>query len=128
MRDGEIIDYNFPQYRRLRKKFDATDTHCYLPAPPKVEDAIIRLYKKITLKAFHTDNWDDMMEEFLLVAKMTGNADGPIYNKSFTNAMMEIYHNGGEIRFGSMGFKKKDGTYHWHYGDDQCKDMADFLL
>jgi hypothetical protein len=127
-RDNEIIDYNFPQYRRLRRKYDATDTHCYLRAYPKVEEAVIRLYRRITLKAFDCYDWDEMMVEFLLVAKMTGNADAPIFNKSFTNAIMEVYHNGGEIRFGSMGFKKKDGTYHWYYADDQCKDMADFLL
>jgi len=127
-RDNEIIDYDFPQYRRLRRKFDATDTHCYLRAYPKVEEAIIRLFKRVTLRAFDADNWDDMMVEFLLVAKMTGNADAPIFNRSFTNAIQEVYHNGGEIRFGSMGFKKKDGTYHWYYADDQCKDMADFLL
>jgi hypothetical protein len=128
-RNGEIIDPEFPQYRRLRRKFNADpEIHCYLRAYPKVEEAIIRLYRRITLKAFDCEKWDDMMVEFILVAKMTGNADAPIFNKSFTNAIQEVYHNGGEIRFGSMGFKKKDGTYHWYYADDQCKDMADFLL
>jgi len=127
-RDNQIIDYDFSQYRRLRRKFNATDIHCYLRAYPKVEEAMIRLFKRVTLRAFDADNWDDMMVEFLLVAKMTGNADGPTFNRSFTNAIQEVYHNGGEIRFGSMGFKRKDGTYHWYYADDQCKDMADFLL
>jgi len=127
-RDNQIIDYDFPQYRRLRRKFNATDIHCYLRAYPKVEEAMIRLFKRVTLRAFDCENWDDMMVEFLLVAKMTGNADGPTFNRSFTNAIQEVYHNGGEIRFGSMGFKRKDGTYHWYYADDQCKDMADFLL
>jgi hypothetical protein len=128
-RDNQIIDFNFPQYCRLRRKFNADpETNCYLRASPKVEEAIIRLYRRITLKAFDCDNWDDMMIEFIFVATLTGNADAPTFNKSFTNAIQEVYHNGGEIRFGSMGFKKKDGTYHWYYADDQCKDMADFLL
>ena len=88
---------------------------------------MIRLFERVTLRAFNSDDWDDMMVEFLLVAKMTGN-DGAIYGKSYTNAIQEVYYNGGEIRFGSMGFKKKDGTYHWLHGNDQCKDMADYLL
>lgn len=127
-RDNQIIDYDFPQYRRLRRKFVATETNCYLRAPPKVEEAIIRLFKRVTLRAFDCYDWDEMMVKFLLVAKMTGNADGPVFNRSFTNAIQEVYHNGGEIRFGSMGFKRKNGTYHWHYANDQCKDMADYLL
>jgi hypothetical protein len=127
-RDNEIIDYDFPQYHRLRMKFGATDIHCYLRAPPKVEEAMIRLFRRVTMRAFDCDTWDDMMVEFLLVAKMTGNADGPTFHRCWTNAIQEVYHNGGQIRFGSMGFKRKDGTYHWYYADDQCKDMADYLI
>ena len=127
-RDGEIIDYNFPEYRRLRKKFNADpETHCYLRAMPKVEDAMIRLFKKLTLRAFQAEDWDEMMPEFILVAKMTGNGDGAVYDKCWTNAIQEAYYNGGEIRFGSMGFKKKDGTYHWHYGHEDHNHLTDYL-
>jgi hypothetical protein len=88
-REGEIIDFDFPEYRRLRRKFDADpEWHCYVRAPPKVEKAIIRLFKRITLKAFDCDNWDDMMIEFIFVATLTGNANAPTYNKSFQNAIM----------------------------------------
>lgn len=128
-REGEVRDYNFPQYRRLRRKFDADpETHCYCPAPDTVQNVIIRLFKRITLKAFDAEDWDEMMEEFMLVAKMTGNADAPTFEKSFTNAIMEIYYNGGNIVFGSMGFKKKDGTYQWYYGHPKYRTVADFLL
>ena len=129
VRDGEVIDADFRQYRRLRRKFDADpEWHSYLPAPEKVRNVIIRLFKRITLKAFNAEDWDEMMEEFMLVAKMTGNADAPTFEKSFTNAIMEIYYNGGELTFGSMGFKKKDGTCHWYYGHPDCLTVADFLL
>jgi hypothetical protein len=129
VRDNEIIDADFPQYRRLRRKFDADpETHCYFPAPYKVQNVIIRLFKRITLKAFDAEDWGEMMEEFMLVAKMTGNADAPTFEKSFTNAIMEIYYHGGNIVFGSMGFKKKDGTYHWYYGHPDCLTVSDFLL
>lgn len=128
-RDGEVIDYDFPQHCKLRRQLDCKPKlNVYLFAPPKVEEAVIRLFRRITLRAFDSDNWDDMMVEFILVAKMTGNADGPTFNKCWTNCIQEVYHNGGVIRFGSMGFVRKDGTYRWYYADDKCKDMADFLL
>ena len=129
VRDNEIIDADFPQYRRLRRKFDADpQILCYYPAPDKVQNVIIRLFKRITLKAVDAEDWDEMMEEFMLVAKMTGNADAPSFEKSFTNAIIDIYYFGGEIVFGSMGFKKKDGTCHWYYGHPKCRTVADFLL
>ena len=127
-RDGEIVAWDFPELTRLCKKFKCvTDVHAYLPAPPKVENAMIRLFEKLTLKAFQTDDWNEMMSEFILVAKMTGNGDKALFNKSWTNVIQEAYYNGGKIRFGSMGFKKKDGTYHWHYGHEDSKVLIDFF-
>lgn len=128
-RDGVIIDWDWPQLRKLRRQLDCErDLNAYLRADPRVEEAMIRLFKRVTLRAFKTDDWDDMMVEFLLVAKMTGNADKPTFNKCWTNCIQEVYHNGGEIRFGSMGFKRKDGTYRWYYGKDTFDGMADYLL
>jgi len=131
VRDGEIVDADFPQHARLRRKYKCVpELNVYQPAPLKVEKAMVRLFERITLRAFQVDNWDDMMEEFMLVAKMTGNADNPTFNKCWTNCIIDIYYHGsGNIRFGSMGFKKKsDGDTVWYYGDDTLKDMADFLL
>ena len=128
-RDGEVIDWDWPQHRKLRRQLDCErNLNVYQRAPSKVEEAMIRLFKRVTLRAFQCEEWDDMMVEFIFVAKMTGNADGPTYNKCWTNCIQEVFHNGGEIRFGSMGFVRKDKTYRWYYADDKCEDMADFLL
>ena len=65
-RDGVIIDWDFPQLRKLRRQLDCVpEWNAYLRADPKVEEAMIRLFKRVTLRAFQCDNWDDMMVEFL---------------------------------------------------------------
>ena len=146
-RDGEIIDWDFPEHTRLRKKLKCVpEWNAYLRAPPKTEDAMIRLFEKLTLKAFQADNWNNMMPEFIMVAKMTGNGDGPIFDKCWTNVIQEAYYNGGVIRFGSMGYKCKtkvlrtlaspdevtrlepfNGTYLWRYGHEDFHHLTDFL-
>lgn len=127
-RDGEIVDADFPELTRLRKKLKCKpEINVYLRAPKKTEDAMIRLFEKLTLRAFHSDDWNDMMPEFIMVAKMTGNSDGPVYNKCWTNCIQEVYYNGGQIRFGSMGFRRKDGECIWHYAGEHCQHLADFL-
>jgi len=127
-RDGEIVDADFPEHTRLRKKLRCVpELNVYQRAPPKTEEAMIRLFEKLTLRAFQADNWDDMMPEFILVAKMTGNGDAPVYDKCWTNCIQEVYYNGGQIRFGSMGYKQKDGTYLWRYAGEHCQHLTDFL-
>jgi hypothetical protein len=126
-RDGEIIDADF--YTHLRKKHKCVpELNVYLRAPRKAEEDMIRLFRKITLKTFNETNWDEMMPEFIMVAKMTGNGDAPVFDKCWTNCIQEVYHNGGEIRFGSMAFKEKyDGRYIWYYGSDRFQTLSDYL-
>ena len=127
-RDGEIVAWDFPELIRLRKKLKCEmDVLAHLRAPKKTEDAMIRLFEKLTLRAFQSEDWNDMMPEFIMVAKMTGNGDGPIFDKCWTNCIQEVYYNGGTIRFGSMGFKKKDGTYLWRYGHEDYQHLTDFF-
>jgi hypothetical protein len=128
MRDGQYIDANFPQYDRIRKKHKCVPEICvYLPAPDKTQELVIGLFKKITLKCFNADDWDAMMEEFVTVARIAKVTE-PMFHKSFQNCIMEQYYNGGDIIFGSMGFKKKDGTYQWEYGGPDYLTVKDFRL
>jgi len=128
VRDGQIIDWTFPEYRRLRRKYHADpEIHCYLPAPNKTQELVLGLFKKITLKCFKADDWDAMIEEFVTVARIAKVTE-PMFHKSFQNCIMEQYYNGGDIVFGSMGFKKKDGTYQWEYGGPDYLTVKDFRL
>ena len=41
---------------------------------------------------------------------------------------MEIYENGGELVFGSLGFKKKNSNDYWYeYGGKEYKTIKDFM-
>lgn len=126
MRDGEHVDMDFPEYDRIRRKHKCVpEIMVYLPAPKKTQELIIGLFKKITMNCFKADDWDKMMEEFVTVARVA-KVTQPMFQKAFQNCLMEQYYNGGEIVFGSLGFKKKDGTYHWYYGAEHLKTVKDF--
>jgi hypothetical protein len=42
--------------------------------------------------------------------------------------MIEQRKNGGRIVFGSMGFKREDGSVHWEYGGEDWVTVQDFKV
>ena len=104
MRDGKIIDFDFPFYNFVKKVQNCGGETIYLPAPPLVQKKFIKMFKKITTKAGIDDKFFKKYWEI---------TQGCCYD----NARMEIAQRGGELVFGSMGWKKQQGI-HYEYGGE----------
>jgi len=125
VRDGEIVDSNFPEYDLVRKIHKCEpETIVYLPAPKQTQDIMIQMFKSAVKKIFQKDDWTELMKEVLFITHLAG-IDKPQFDHCFQNAIIEIHYNGGELVFGSMGFKKTDGIW-WEYGGEDYTTVKHF--
>jgi hypothetical protein len=52
----------------------------------------------------------------------------PQPRRCFQNAVFEIEKNGGELVFGSLGFKfENSNDYHYEYGGEHYQVVRDFI-
>ena len=104
VRNGVIIDpgtknfasYDFPDFTKFK----------YLEAPPCVQDEMLRVLK-LTAEDRNGEDWEKKVSE--------------IYNEPkkytcFYNAVAEVYINGGELKFGSLGVVIRNKQIHWWFG------------
>jgi len=126
VRNGEIVDTNFPEYDLIRKVHGCEPETCvYLPAPEMTQKIMIQKFNNTVKKIMGQDDWDKCMKEVVFMTYLAGIKEPQCYN-CYQNASIEIFHNGGELVFGSMGFKKTDGTYWWEFGGEDYKTIKDF--
>lgn len=127
VRNGEIIDFDFDFYdycRKVNKCVDKTPHH--LEADANTQMIMIGMYKKITQKVFGESNWDECARMMVLMLDRMG-VKSPQAEQCWQNAVREVVKNGGEIKFGSLGWAKKDGSIHWEYGGETYKSVKQFL-
>ena len=125
VRNGEIVDWDFPEFSKIFKMWDCKNEKHYLPAPNMTQQIMIGMFKKTLIKAFDKP-WEETLAEFHALSsqiKMTA----PQFSRCFQNCMMELHERGGELVFGSLGFKKKHSEeYHYEWGGVNYKTIADF--
>ena len=121
-RDGEIIDWDFPQYSKMRAMWGCGTEKKYLPAPEMTQKIMIAMFKKALSKSFKSD---DVFAEFYEFSKSMG-LNKVMFNCCFQNCVMELQERGGRLVFGSLGFKRADGSYHYEYGGDNYTTVAHF--
>jgi len=110
-RDGKVIDPYFKDYDFMKLFWNLTDEQVWLPAPPLIQE----IFKKKMVKKF--EGTKKIIERW---TNTHGFCD--------VNAVSEFYENGGTIVFGSMGWKKKDGSgIHYEFGGENYT-VAQFLL
>lgn len=137
-RDGKIIDWVFiPFNEKLSEYYGASDRAIYLKAPEDTQKILIELYKRRAMKALGTTTWKDTLQMFY---EKHPEHHQPKQACCFENCMIELYKNGGELRFGSWGLLledrnsqkcpcgKCDGVReHWEFGGASYKTSRDFL-
>jgi hypothetical protein len=126
VRDGKIIDWEFNEYNLIRKIHNCNKEKNYIPAPETTQRIMIAMFKKPVMNALKK-NWEEALKEFYELS-LKYNMIEPQYNRCYQNCLIDIYKNGGELVFGSLGFKKK-GTneYHYEYGGENYKTIKDFM-
>jgi hypothetical protein len=126
VRNGQIVDTNFPEYDIIRKiRGCEPATMSYLPAPKVTQKIMTLMFHNTVKKLMRQDDWDKCMKEVIFVTHLAGIKEPQCYN-CYQNCIIEIYHNGGELVFGSMGFKKTDGTIWWEFGGENYTTVKDF--
>jgi hypothetical protein len=128
VRDGKVIDWDFKQYEQVRKVWGCGKERTYLPAPEMTQKIMLGIYKKCIHSAFGvSQSWEEILAEFYSLSAMAKMVE-PQFGRCFQNCLIEIHQRGGEIVFGSLGFKKPNGDYHYEYGGIEYKTIADFRV
>jgi hypothetical protein len=137
-KDGEIIDRHFSGYDFIKKVQGCEGEMQYCPAPPLIQAVMIGLAKK-TLKTnlkidamregiIRTDIYDkeinkDIDVDKALDKKINKLREGQCHITAI--ALQKKY--GGNIVFGSMGWKKKKSDdIHWEFGGADWTTVAQF--
>jgi len=143
-RDGEIVDWTYEKFNEhLSELYGCSDfLTMRLEAPPETSKIIIEIFKKRAMTALNTTSWEDTVKHFYdnFIEYRT-----PTQGRCFENCIIEIYKNGGELKFGSWGLEifhegtdEDDGAVcpcgkcdgideHWEYGGYAYKTVSDFL-
>ena len=117
VRDGEIIDPNFEEYDMIKVINNLEGGRIYLPAG--------ELIQKI-MKKKYIDDVENVLKDDMLMMMMALQI-GVTFGCCPTNVVIEQITNGGEIVFGSMGWKRKNGKgIHYEFGGENWT-IAQFL-
>jgi hypothetical protein len=125
VRDDKIVDFEFKEYDFIKKINKCKGEKIYLPAPEMTQKIAINIFEKVLNIIFKKDSIEKNREIFYLFSKKLG-FNKPTFSRCFQNVIMEIYLNGGEIVFGSMGWKREDGSIHYEYGGEEYLTWNDF--
>ena len=127
VRDGKIVDWDFPEFAEMRRTWNCGKEKNYIPAPVMTQKIMTQMFKKAFSSSLESDDWDENMEEFKFWNKFANMPDVR-YSCCFQNCILEIHERGGELIFGSLGFKKNKGQgYHYEWGGENYNTVADFL-
>jgi len=106
VRDGQIIDPYFSYYDLVKKLNMLTGDRIYLEAADIVQKVIIRKFQSVI----------DWGEVYKIMKKINYTQEE---NQCYQNCLYEIMENGGELKFGSMGWKfKTSDKIHYEYGGE----------
>lgn len=124
-REGKIIDFHFPQYDIIKRINGCVGEPIYLPAPQETQTIAIGIMKKKLHQMVDTTNFKIALQRLYQLYKMFDNLT-PQYLYCLQNAFIEIHKNGGNLVFGSLGWRRKNGTIHYEFGGEDWKTWKDF--
>jgi hypothetical protein len=123
-RNGKIIDPHFPQYNMTKKINGCVGEPIYLEAPEETQTIVIGIMKK-RLQQLLEEDFEGALESLYVLYELFDNLK-PQYRRCLQNSFIEIYKKGGRLVFGSMGWKRKNGTIHYEFGGEDYKTWKDF--
>ena len=108
MRDGKIIDTDFEDYAYICKvrNLIRKDKH-YLEAPVMTQKIMTAMFLKTFKYVFEVETFEEICSSFNDFSKHVGMTK-PEFGRCFQNCLIEIAENGGDLKFGSLGMKKRN--------------------
>jgi len=130
VRDGKIIDPVFDEYKlvcRIRNA-DWKDRH-NLPAPEMTQTLMINMFKKVLNNQLGKDkSFEELIDEFYALTVLYMKKPTPQADMCFQNCLIEIKERGGDLVFGSLGFKLKGNEGYWYeYGGADWTSVKQFI-
>ena len=128
LRDDKIIDWDFDEYKVTLSMWKCENKKKYIPAPEMTQRIMIAIFKKAFSSHFPTMTWEKTAENFYNMTESAGLLT-PRYSRCFQNCLIEIHKNGGQLIFGSLGFKHENNEeYFYEFGGEDYKTIADFKM
>lgn len=125
-RDGVIIDPYFKEYNYVKKVWGLGNEQVHLEADLPTQNIMIEIHKRILKRNVGGADFQEAMKNLIDLAKKF-QMDTPRANECWNNVLLEVYKNGGEIKFGSMGWKcKNSNKVFYEYGGVDWK-VKDFM-
>ena len=119
--DGTIHDPWFAGYSFICKLRGLTHTRAYIEAPPLVSKLMVKKLDRDYIQILGGEGpKDEDIESFLSTWDATE-------NQCYINALAIQRKVGGRVVFGSMGFKRLDGSVFYEFGGEKYMTLKDFL-
>lgn len=122
-RDGKIIDPYFQEYDFIKKFQNLTGDIVYLEAEQLTQKLINTKFNKILDELFGTEAYKKFRDGSIECKRPKA-----IFGGCYQNSVIEIANNGGILKFGSMGWKRKSKAgIHYEFGGEGWK-FHQFLM
>jgi hypothetical protein len=118
-RDGVIIDTEFKEYDLIKKAHKAKDGMVYKEADATTQKIMIAIMMKVLEKNNLT------VETFHALSVFCGMLK-PMFRCCIQNSLIALAE-GGELKFGSMGWEKPNGKIWWEFGGEDWTGVGKFL-
>ena len=120
VRNGKILDTDFAEYGMIRKYHNLTGNMVYKEADDFTQTLMVLKFRK-ALNKF------GMCEDDYIRFKKCMCAGKAVFRSCYYNSLM-VMKEGDELKFGSMGWNKKDGSgVWWEFGGEDWKGIKAFL-
>lgn len=124
VRDGKIIDIDFQEYNMIRRIRNCKNKVVYLEADEITQRLMIATHLKIIS---NTLGGTPATAINVLGSYCEIKGIEPECYNCLVNSIMEIHKNGGELKFGSMGWEQKSGGVFYEFGGVDFKGIKAFL-
>ena len=120
VRNGEIVDPYFSVYDQIKQAngVNVSAPNAYCAASAETQNVMTSLLEEAVTEIFGTSA--------LFLRSFEQYLGGPQPYQCLTNAMYEKLKNGGDLVFGSWGFKKQ-GKMWWEFGGKEWHSPMDFI-
>lgn len=124
VRDDKIIDIDFQDYSMIRRIRNCKNKAVHLEADEITQRLMIATHLKIisNILGGTPATAIELMGSYCELKRIE-----PECNRCLINAIIEIYKNGGELKFGSMGWEQKSGGVWYEFGGADWKGIKAFL-
>ena len=122
-RDGKVIDTDFKEYEWIREYNRCKNKIRYIEASDLIQTVMLGMFNKVLMNKLSVKDMDEAKSKLSTVMDKYV----PLYEQCYQNSVIESIKNGGTVKFGSMGWVRKDGSVHYEYGGSEWNTVKAFL-